>query len=186
MNTQRQGWDDATGGQSADSEQVYFYYCLLEVMWENACSMTEKSALICTIQAFYCTSEEMGKYMNVLCREKHTPVLATPWCWWELCSLGGVRQRSGSGSAGHTQTSWEPLSQMKSREFETEQPESAQIWGMIWHRESFTWAMSRESGEHSLSMLLVLSLWALEFCLSFMEVLRGRLCSRFSILLRKG
>lgn len=46
--------------------------------------------------------------------------------------------------------------------------------------------MSRESGEHSLSMLLVLSLWALEFCLSFMEVLRGRLCNRFSILLRKG
>lgn len=32
-------------------------------------------------------------------------------------------------------------------------------------------------------MLLVLSLWALEFCLSFMEVLRGRLCSLFSILL---
>lgn len=52
--------------------------------------------------------------------------------------------------------------------------------------ESFTCAMSRESGEHSLSMLLVLSLWALEFCLSFMEVLRGRLCSLFSILLRKG
>lgn len=45
--------------------------------------------------------------------------------------------------------------------------------------------MSRESGEHSLSMLLVLSLWALEFCLSFMEVLRGRLCSLFSILLTK-
>lgn len=46
--------------------------------------------------------------------------------------------------------------------------------------------MRRESGEHSLSMLLVLSLWALEFCLSFMEVLRGRLCNRFSILLGKG
>lgn len=45
--------------------------------------------------------------------------------------------------------------------------------------------MSRESGEHSLSMLLVLSLWALEFCLSFMEVLRGRLCILFSILLRR-
>lgn len=43
--------------------------------------------------------------------------------------------------------------------------------------------MSRESGEHSLSMLLVLSLWAFEFCLSFMEVLRGRLCSLLSILL---
>lgn len=50
----------------------------------------------------------------------------------------------------------------------------------------YTCAMSRESGEHSLSMLLVLSLWALEFCLSFMEVLRGRLCSLFSILLTKG
>lgn len=49
----------------------------------------------------------------------------------------------------------------------------------------FTCAMSRESGEHSLSMLLVLSLWALEFCRSFMEVLRGRLCSLFSILLKK-
>lgn len=52
--------------------------------------------------------------------------------------------------------------------------------------EFFTCAMSRESGEHSLSMLLVLSLWALEFCLSFMDVLRGRLCSLFSILLWKG
>ncbi len=51
--------------------------------------------------------------------------------------------------------------------------------------EAITCAMSRESGEHSLSMLLVLSLWALEFCLSFMEVLRGRLCSLFSTLLRK-
>lgn len=50
--------------------------------------------------------------------------------------------------------------------------------------ESFTCAMRRESGEHSLSILLVLSLWALEFCLSFIEVLRGRLCSLFSILLR--
>lgn len=47
--------------------------------------------------------------------------------------------------------------------------------------------MTRESGEHSLSMLLVRSLWALEFCLSFMEVLRGRLCSLLSILLwREG
>lgn len=45
--------------------------------------------------------------------------------------------------------------------------------------------MSLESGEHSDSMLLVLSLWALEFCLSFMEVLRGRLCSLFSTLLRR-
>lgn len=44
--------------------------------------------------------------------------------------------------------------------------------------------MRRESGEHSLSILLVLSLWALEFCLSFMEVLRARLCSLFSTLLR--
>lgn len=43
--------------------------------------------------------------------------------------------------------------------------------------------MSRESGEHSLSILLVLSLWALEFCRSFMEVLRGRLCILLSILL---
>lgn len=34
-------------------------------------------------------------------------------------------------------------------------------------------------------MLLVLSLWALEFCLSFIEVLRGRLWSLFSILLRR-
>lgn len=58
----------------------------------------------------------------------------------------------------------------------------------VWYYicDSFTCAMSRESGEHSLSMLLVLSLWALEFCLSFMEVLRGRLCSLFSILLKKG
>lgn len=45
--------------------------------------------------------------------------------------------------------------------------------------------MSRDSGEHSLSMLLVLSFWALEFCLSFMEVLRVRLWSLFSILLRR-
>lgn len=44
--------------------------------------------------------------------------------------------------------------------------------------------MSRESGEHSLSILLVLSLWALEFWRSFMEVLRGRLCILLSILLR--
>jgi len=49
-----------------------------------------------------------------------------------------------------------------------------------------TCAISRESGEHSLSMLLVLSLWALEFCLSFMEVLRGRLCSLFSTLLGRS
>lgn len=60
-----------------------------------------------------------------------------------------------------------------------------QICGLVSPlRRCFTCAMSRESGEHSLSMLLVLSLWALEFCRSFMEVLRGRLCSLFSTLLR--
>ena len=59
------------------------------------------------------------------------------------------------------------------------------ICGLVSHLwRCFTCAMSLESGEHSLSMLLVLSLWALEFCLSFMEVLRGRLCSLFSTLLR--
>lgn len=55
---------------------------------------------------------------------------------------------------------------------------------MYYRSRMFTWAISRESGEHSLSMLLVRSLWAFEFCRSFIEVLRGRLCSRFSTLLR--
>lgn len=139
--------------------------------------------------AFYCIwrDESKGVY-EVLCIEEHTPVLATPWCWWGWCSQVGVRQRWGSGSAGRTQTSWGPLRQMRSRESETDTSWRISNWtkNICTERicELFTCAMSRESGEHSLSMLLVLSLWALEFCLSFMEVLRGRLCSLFSTLLR--
>lgn len=53
------------------------------------------------------TYEEMTEVL------KYTPVLATLWCWWGWCSLGGAHQRWGSGSVDHTQTSWEPLRQMR-------------------------------------------------------------------------
>lgn len=114
------------------------------------------------------------------------PVLATPWCWWGWCFQVSVHQRWGSGSAGHTQIFWEPLGQISSTESENDTRQ--QIFNWTENHcicERYTCAISRESGEHSLSMLLVLSLCALEFCLSFMEVLRGRLCSLFSTLLKR-
>lgn len=46
-----------------------------------------------------------------------------------------------------------------------------------------TCAAKRLSGEYSLSTLAVRSLWALEFCLSFMDVLRARRGTLFSALL---
>lgn len=49
---------------------------------------------------------------------------------------------------------------------------------------SLTWLFCRESGEPSLSRLLVRSLWLLEFCLSLTDILRGRQSCLFSALLK--
>lgn len=61
------------------------------------------------------------------------------------------------------------------------------IFSLFFYRQAQTLTqtcvMSLDSGEVSLSMLLVRSLWALEFCLSFMDVLRGRRWSLLSALL---
>lgn len=96
-------------------------FSLFMIMSGNACSLASKYALFCMTQKFllYMWSNE-DKYDSSVCVEKHTPVLATPWCWWGWCSPAGAHQKWGSGSAGHTQTSWEPLRQMRSRESETD------------------------------------------------------------------
>ena len=51
---------------------------------------------------------------------------------------------------------------------------------------TLTCVTSLDSSEHSLSMLMLRSLWVREFCRSFMEVQRARRCIRLSTLLQGG